>query len=209
MRGVHIKDAELTQFDDETRQDHFYLRREDDCFYFIEYTSGKGYDYSEANGFISNLKKSPTLRGTFQWKHKERAINDAARTLSRKLPEGWRSKSTFVPVPPSDAKDDPEYDDRMTRVLKKLGVDVRELVYQKESMEPTHALEDRHTVQELVENYEIDEEQVEPTPTHLVIVDDMVTAGAHFRAMCIVLGNRLPGVPISGLFLARRVFAED
>jgi len=132
-----------------------------------------------------------------------------ATTLSRELSREWSSNSTFVPVPPSKAKDHPEYDDRMTRVLKKLGVDVRELVYQKESMAPTHTSDERHSIQELVENYEIDEKLAKPIPTHIVIADDMVTAGAHFRAMRKVLGNRFPGVPISGVFLARRVFSKN
>jgi len=44
--------------------------------------------------------------------------------------------------------------------------------------------DDRHTIQELVGNYEIDEEFAEPRPTHIVIFDDMMTAGTHFRGSC-------------------------
>ena len=204
-----VNDAELTKFNHETRQDHYHLTAADDCFYFIEYTRGKPFNYSKANGFINNLKKNPKTRGTWQWKHKKGAINDAAKTLLRELPDDWLSDSTFVPVPPSKAKNHPEYDDRMLQVLGKLGVDVRELVHQTQSMEATHVSEDRHSVGRLVENYQIDEDQTEPPPTHIVIVDDMVTAGAHFRAMCRVLDERFPGVPISGVFLARRVFPKD
>jgi len=204
-----MEHAKLTRFDDKARQDHHYLTSDDDCFYFIEYTSHKPFNYSKANSFINNLKKSPETRKTWQWRHKLRAINVAAKTLLREFPDDWISDSTFVPVPPSKAKDHPEYDDRMIQILGKLDVDVRELVHQKKSMEATHVSEDRHSVDDLVENYEIDEDQCEPTPTHIVIVDDMVTAGAHFRAMCTVLGNRFPGVPISGVFLARRVFPGD
>jgi len=38
------------------------------------------------------------------------------------------------------------------------------------------------------------------------ILDDVLTAGTHFRAMQTVLSDRFPGVPIIGLFVARRVF---
>jgi predicted amidophosphoribosyltransferase len=98
----------------------------------------------------------------------------------------------------------------MLQVLRGLGnADVRELVIQTESMEATHVSDQRHTINELVANYEIDEDQAEPEPTHIVIVDDMMTAGAHFRAMARVLGERFPAVPISGVFLARRIFPEN
>src|SRR6267378_5684098 len=204
-----VNDAKLTDFNDKSRKDHHYLRAEDDCYYLIEYTRGKSFDYSNANSFINNLKKSPKTRGTWQWRHKQKAIRVAAKTLLRELPDEWLSDSTFVPVPPSKAKNHPEYDDRMLQVLGKPGVDVRELVHQTQRIEATHVSEDRHSVGRLVENYQIDEDQTEPPPTHIVIVDDMVTAGAHFRAMCRVLDERFPGVPISGVFLARRVFPKD
>jgi hypothetical protein len=202
MNGTPLK-----KFDDDDRGDHALLRADDDCRYFLEYTKGKRFDFSEANGFISNLKKSPKKRGTYEWKHKLRAIADAAKTLEIEIPKAWLEDSTFVPVPPSKAEDHAEYDDRMAQILRKIkGIDVRELVHQKESMAATHVSDERHTVTELAANYEIDEDEVEPTPGHIVIVDDMITAGAHFRAMSRVIGRRFPDVPISGLFLARRVF---
>lgn len=45
--------------------------------------------------------------------------------------------------------------------------------------------------------------------THIVIIDDMITAGAHLKAMSRVLRERFPGVPISGVFLAKRVIPDD
>lgn len=205
-----MRDAVLTQFDEEARQDHYHMTAEDDCYYFVEFIKGAGYG-PPGNNFINNLKKKPSKRGTYEWRHKLRAIDDAAETLRRELPDEWLENSTFVPIPPSKAKDHPEYDDRMSQVLSKLGenVDVRELVYQTESMDETHILLERHSIEALVENYEIDQNEVRPKPTHIVIMDDVMTAGKHFRAMCRVLEERFPGVPISGVFLARRVFPED
>lgn len=204
-----MNDAKLTDFNDKSRKDHHYLRAEDDCYYLIEYTRGKSFDYSNANSFINNLKKSPKTRGTWQWRHKQKAIRVAAKTLLRELPDEWLSDSTFVPVPPSKAKNHPEYDDRMLQILAKLNVDVREVVYQTHTMTAAHESENRHSVDELAENYEIDEDQTEPAPTHIVIIDDMITAGAHFRAVSRVLHERFPDVPISGVFLARRIFSDD
>lgn len=207
-----MKDSSMKAFDEETSEIHHYLREGDDCHYFIEYTARKPFDYSDANNFINNLKKSPNKRNSpWEWRWKVKAIDDAAEALARELPKEWLSDSTFVPVPPSKAKDDPEYDDRMWQILTKLGgsVDVRELVYQKTSMEATHVSDDRHSIGDLVENYEIDEDLIDPAPTHLVVVDDMMTVGAHFRAMVQVLEERFPGIPISGVFLARRIFPAE
>jgi hypothetical protein len=204
-----MEDATLTEFNDETRPLHAFLTANDDCYYFVEFIKGAGYG-PPGNSFINNLKKKPSKRNTWEWPYKVGAIRTASRTLLRELPADWLSDSTFVPVPPSKARGHAEYDDRMLQVLLGLGdTDVRELVIQTESMDATHVSDQRHTINELVANYEIDEDQTEPEPTHIVIVDDMVTAGAHFRAMARVLGERFPAVPISGVFLARRIFPEN
>jgi len=204
-----MRDAVLIEFDNDTRQAHFHLTPDDDCYYFVEFVKGAGFG-PPGNNFINNLKKKPSKRGTWEWQHKLRAIEEAAITLRPELPKEWLSDATFVSNPPSKARDDPEYDDRMLQVLKKLGreVDVRELVIQTHSMDATHVSEQRHSIDTLVEIYEIQEDLVRPKPTHIVIVDDMITAGNHFRAMCRVLEQRFPQVPLSGVFLARRVLPE-
>jgi len=205
-----MKNAAMIKFDDGSRNAHHHLSPDDDCYYFVEYVKGAGYG-PPGNDFINNLKKKPSKRGTYEWVHKLRAIDAAAETLRRELPDDWLENSTFVPIPPSKGNNHPEYDDRMSLVLNKLGahVDVRELVYQNESMDETHTLQDRHSIETLVENYEIDEDHVRPKPKHIVIVDDVMTSGKHFRAMCRVLEERFHRVPISGVFFARRVFPED
>src|SRR3546814_4655332 len=42
-----------------------------------------------------------------------------------------------------------------------------------------------------------------PAPQAIGIVDDVLTAGTHYRAMHNVLAARFPNVPIIGLFVAR------
>jgi hypothetical protein len=201
---------EMVQIDDGTRVDHFYLSPQDDCYYFLEFVKGAGYGPT-GNSFINNLKKAPSKRGTWEWSHKLAAIDSAAKAILRDVPRRWRERSTFVPIPPSKARGHVEYDDRMWQVLQRLGTDIdaRELVIQRQSMNATHVSENRHSIEMLVQNYEIDESKAFPIPTHLVILDDMVTAGSHFRAISRVLEARFPGVPISGVFLARRVFPNE
>jgi len=91
------------------------------------------------------------------------------------------------------------------------GQDVRNLVIQNVTMVANHAREagDRATVEELLTAYSIDESLANPEPGIIGIVDDMLTAGTHYRAMQIVLSNRFPKATIIGLFVARRIFPDD
>jgi predicted amidophosphoribosyltransferase len=110
-------------------------------------------------------------------------------------------------VPPSRIKTDDLYDDRVVQILQKLGeaVDVREVVTQTTDYDPSHGMEVRLGPDDLYELYEIDMELLEPTPTSLVVVDDVLTTGAHFKAMKRILNMAFPEVPLIGVFVARRV----
>lgn len=202
--------AQLMEFGPDELQDHHHLQGTDDCHFYLEYTSRRGFSYSDTNAFILNLKKKMSTQGTWQWAHKRRAIKDAARLLGTTLPQEWVQNSTFVPIPPSKARNDPEYDPRMTQILHEVGgLDVRELIFQTESLEATHNLEDRHTIQDLLRVYKIDETLAAPRPTHIILLDDVVTGGTHFKAAKHVLETRFRGIPVAGVFLARRIFPGD
>jgi hypothetical protein len=196
----------LTKIDDLNRPDHYRLDRTDECYFIGEYTAGRGYLHSATNQLILNLKKSVDRRGLPEWGYKERDILRAAATLRASLNPEFLAVATFVPVPPSRIVGDPLYDDRMTQVLRALGpaADVRELVRQIETMQDAHSAEHRPGPDALYENYYIDTAVAEPAPTVIAIVDDVLTTGAHFKAMYRILAETL-AVPIIGIFLARRV----
>ena len=197
---------------DETNiDDHSLLRLDDECYHFLEYTSGAGYEFGKSNQLITNLKKSPLRRGRPEYRYKNLAIRQCSVWVRDAAGDDWLRTGTLVPVPPSKARDHLEYDDRMVRVLKgirrQFPVDVRELVVQTETIRAAHeSPDDRPTVDELIAIYEIDEARADPAPQVIAIVDDVLTAGVHYRAMHRVLSRRFPGVPIVGLFIARRVF---
>lgn len=212
--GAPLAEQLRLQRIDETHRDlHSYLTADDECYFAHEYTSGKDYSFGDTNNFISNLKKSPKTKGTPQYKYRLRAISRAADTLSTTISEKWLRSAVLVPVPPSKAADHPEYDDRMLRICQGIrrggtGADVREIVRQRESRDAAHQSDSRPTPDELVKNYEIDESKCLPVPAAIGIVDDVLTAGTHFRAMRTVLSARFPGIPIVGFFLARRIRPE-
>ena len=72
-------------------------------------------------------------------------------------------------------------------------------------MKPAHDSDVRPGPNELAAVYTLSEEIAEPIPVSLVLVDDMLTTGAHFKAAQRILLRRFPQVPVFGLFIARRV----
>jgi predicted amidophosphoribosyltransferase len=198
----------LSEVDDSNRSDHTRLQGDDKCLFMFEYTSGRDYSFSATNDLINNLKKKPTASQA-QLRYKAGAINRCATELREALNPKWLDIATIVPVPGSKAADHP--DNRIERVARLIrpGLDVRNLVLQSETTAAAHevgGIGERVTVEELVNLYQINEALAQPPPTTIGVLDDVLTAGTHFRAMKVVLAHRFPGIPITGLFVARRVF---
>jgi hypothetical protein len=202
----------LSKVDELILDQHGSLTAEDECHYLLEWTKGGGYSASATNQLIANLKKTNDKKGTVGYHYKEEAIETAAYNLRNAINAGWLRQATLVPIPPSACRTDPNYDDRMTKMLHALTRgqaqrDIRELIIHRETTIPAHISGDfRPTVAEIRANYEIDESLAEPPPKVIGIFDDILTAGSHFRAAKLVLTERFPGVPIVGVFIARRIF---
>jgi predicted amidophosphoribosyltransferase len=192
---------------------HYHLNSDDRCGFLIEFTSHKGYEFSAANSLILNLKKKPSLRSTGPWRFKVQDIKRCSLRLGDAMNHNWLKRATLVPIPPSKVKTDPDYDDRIEAICKGIPtdfeIDVRNIVKQTESYTPSHESEDhRITVDELLKIYEIDEAVAAPVPTEIGIVDDVLTAGVHYRAMHTILSERFPDAKIYGFFIARRVLPD-
>ena len=101
------------------------------------------------------------------------------------------------------------YDDRLMQMLRVLGtglpLDIREMISQRESTEAAHSTESRPRVDELCDNYVIEESLVDPAPRVIGVIDDVLTTGSHFKAAQRLLRSRFPAVNIYGIFVARRV----
>lgn len=192
---------------------HSFLHEDDECYFLIEYTSNSDYSFSKANNLISNLKKEPSKKGKAEWRYKVEAMNLCSKAFGEAINRNWLNGAVLVPVPPSKAKTDPEYDDRMKAICEAIpadfDVDVRELIVQSASYEAFHVGGHRLKPDELVEIYEIDEDVTNPEPVKIGIVDDVITNGSHYRAMHTVLKERFPNAHIVGFFVARRVFPPN
>jgi len=184
------------------------LRKEDECYYLREYTPHAGYDFSTTNNLIQNLKKPVARRGLAEYQYKEQAIDRAGRELKSAINLNFLRSVTLVPMPPSCAKDDVDYDDRMLRIINVMvqgvSADVRELIFQTLSHPPYHGGAPRNPVA-LAHYYAIDEALADPEPITLAVFDDILTTGAHFRAAKRILLERFPSADVIGFFLARCV----
>ena len=199
----------LTAINDLTRGGHWYLRRTDVCRYLGAYAAGKGAAHSATNRLILDFKKPVSRRRGRNPPQKDKAIAAAAAALRRALEASLLDRAVFVPVPPSKTRDDDGYDDRLVHMLRAVRperpLDVRELIVQTRSVEPTHRRSARLRASDIEAMYGIDEALAMPEPGVVVVVDDLLTSGAHFRAAQRVLSRRFPDIDVVGLFLARRV----
>ena len=202
----------LKKIDELTIDEHYYIVEGDLCYYFGEYTSNTSYNYSRTNNLISNFKKPISVNGTPQWKYKTNAILDVSKMLIDNLKFEDSSDIILVPIPPSKKKCDANYDDRLTKVLKRYenhtGVKLREVIKIKENMESFHAGA-RLNPSVLLSNLEIDESQCDFDKTTFILFDDVITTGSHFKACEQLLKSRFSKCRVIGVFIARRNFEEE
>lgn len=209
MKSASTFPRRLTKIDDLTRADHSYLAAADACYFLGEYTARKGYAVSATNQLVFNLKKGMERRDRPEWRYKAEAIQKAAQALHDALNDRVRQTLTFVPVPPSKAKTDPLYDDRLVQVLQAIwpgqGADIREMFVQPASTDAVHDRDDRPTPAELEARYVLDRALLQPKPQTIAVLDDMITTGAHFVAIRNILRREFPDTRIIGIFITRRV----
>lgn len=190
---------------------HTRLTADDQIHYLFEYVSHKGPAFSRTNALIADLKVKPRGAAPTEAQSKEQAIIQCAEALRSALDPVWLRDATVVPMPSSKALDHPDHDDRMERICIALGreVDVRSLLRQRYSLPAAHEASkgERPSVDKLFRIMAVGETRVEPVPNHIVVVDDVLTSGTHYRAAHQRLRTHFPDLPISGLFIARRKFA--
>jgi len=191
---------------EEHRTEHKYLTGEDECFYLLEYDP---YRFDGVKELLKNLKLTVALKGTTEWNRKQKAIEATAGLLSTAIP-AFQHFTTLVPVPPSKKKDDPLYDDRLVSVLKQFcglrrDCDVRELIVGRDNYTPFHESSTRLTPGELLPLLRMNELPDGDNAGHLMLLDDVISTGCHFKACKTLLTTTFPHATVSGLFIARRI----
>lgn len=193
----------LTKMDELIKKDHCYLDESDECVFFGEYFPSEHPSWREQpiNSLIHNIKKCPSQKSSPYYSYKTRDINRVGETLKK-----WDLKSfIIVPVPPSKLKTDPLYDDRLIQILDIGAPYYKELIVLKESRETFHESSGKRlNPDELKEKLEIDEDYIRKNNKPIVIFDDVITTGSHYKAIKNMILSINPNTIVYGLFIARR-----
>jgi predicted amidophosphoribosyltransferase len=192
----------LQKIEEHQLADHYYLSAEDTCYYFGEFTARGGYSAGEINQLIFNYK-DPRANARYRAK----AVSKVGHLVGN---IGNIADYTVVPIPPSKSKTDAEYDGRLCESLEITKtlvpeLDFKEVVSQKESMTASHIAGVRPKPEELKSNYECDTDLLDQCQKNIIVFDDMLTAGAHFRAMSDLLKEGRSDLEVIGLFVSRRI----
>jgi len=196
--------------DESTHLYHFPNHQEFYLFYGRIYTPRQGYSYSPTNRLILNLKKSPHA-SEVELRYKASAIQQFAQEVIS-LFSHFKPESSFmlVPMPPSKAKSHLDYDNRLEQVAaivasQLTNVSVLPILLTCQSSEGYHTNSTSRNPNELYELMGIDEncKSSYQEGKILVVIDDVLTSGAHFSAAQRHLQETFPESRIIGIFWAK------
>lgn len=201
------------KIDPSNRAAHSYLADGDECFFFHEYTAREGPKFSAGNQLVWNLKKPVTQANQPHYRYKQTAITQAAELLRAAFDRSpWvYTQATIAAIPPSKPPGHAEYDDRMSRVVTQTcagkAADVRELFTLARAYDASHKSESgtRLKPHELQALYTLTPGAPRQT---IILVDDVLTTGAHFVACRNVIRAAHPNARVIGFFVARRVVPD-
>lgn len=173
------------------------------------YTVGQNYSYSRTNNLISNLKSLPG--DPSRSKYKKEAIQTFADEVCRLLSTYAGHSISLVPMPPSKSAGEPDYDDRIDQVAANISNRLSHtkylpLLYRTRSVpcahqnpqikrSPSQIYGDLSINESIAVNYD--------EGACLMILDDVLTSGAHFSAARQRLLDRFPNADVRGLFWAK------
>lgn len=206
--------CKLLKIDKTTLSQHNHLSSDDQCFHIFSYRPKVGFNHG-SNSLILNFKKSMDRKSFPEWRYKAQAIKEISKYFRDVFPLDYLLNCTLIPIPPSKIEGDILYDDRMLQVLNGLypnqGLDIRPLLQLTENYTPSHISSSaRITPQELKQKININTELLDiPLKNTIIIFDDVIAAGTHFKACKEILLDYTPSLDIYGVFVARREIIDD
>ena len=172
-------------------------------FYMHEKLKG-GYELSPVNQKIVNFKHKREKFGTGCWKHKIAACQEFAEDLAT-----LDSDVVITAIPTSKHLDDPDFDPRFKMLFNKLRPLVshfqiiENLIVRTETVQALHA-ENSSTHRNpdtIIQKLHI-ADNAPSELDELVLVDDVLTSGANFKACERLLKQHYPNIRVYGLFWA-------
>jgi len=182
-----------------------WLTRDDECYYAREFTVRGGYQASQTNQLIFNLKKTIDRQGQPDWPYKQQAIAQFAKELASLLTRA----GVVMCIPPSKPKDDPFYDNRLDDVLNKL-VQYNPKIQVVSPIVRTTAVKAKHEGGPRDPDIELQSLHwqgltVPRVPSYMILVDDIITSGSSFNACRQLILHNVPNVRVIGVFWARAI----
>ena len=174
------------------------------CLYTRDYISGGGFE-GEANQLILNFKKSLDKKGTAQWQHRDRAVRLFAQEIASIVPD---VPMHFMAIPGSKPWEHSENNQRFQDLFKELKR-IRPKILFHWPINCRKAIKGSsqggtRSPKEIMDNYKwagfscnINE------ISKIIIVDDVITSGAHFRACVDYLKEQGFKGEITGVFWAK------
>jgi hypothetical protein len=80
--------ARLSILDTLIRADHFYIAKDDQCYFLWEWVLAP-YAENPTTNLIGNLQKEPRFEETGAWRYKIEAIAWAAKAIGQVIPSSW------------------------------------------------------------------------------------------------------------------------
>ena len=210
--GDPLVPAALIRLDEASRADHIYLTASDRCAFLAQYCSGGGNRNSSCHRLIRNFKCEPSRARSDhrRGRRKQEAIAILSSWLRHAVPRRLVESCTWIPIPPSQRAEDPGFDDRLACTLRLAfegyDADVRSVLLQTRSTPRDHAGHARLSEQALFEILRINLAVLAERAVRgrVVLFDDVLTSGKHFKCCERRLKEALPDTPIAGIFLMRR-----
>lgn len=166
------------------RQQLPHIKKNDFWVYAREYLSGTGYQGGPTNSLVLDFKKSPSKKQTIEHEYRKKAIYEFKKEIEMLL--NPKIPAVLTSVPSSKKKDHPEYDNRFEDLFKEILKShphwmVEWPVEIKTTTLPAH-ISGKRDPDTLKKNY-IWKGFNHKEPKILYIFDDIITTGAHLRAL--------------------------
>ena len=187
----------------------------DDCLYLLEYKSAD-FTLNAGNDQISNFKKCPCASNNGELYYKGEAIKDFSTQLNELLTCIIKKEAFLLPIPTSKKRNDDCFDDRLEQVMNNV-VDNNKKIQSMHNLIANYPCikfsgnpEQRRGDRDLLEfKREIEINRIDGIDNiTLVLLEDMITTGLHFRAYSDKIKESYPNISIKGIFWARRVWND-
>ena len=207
-----------TYLDPILRSTRAHLTKNDLCYYYL-IRDGRGWDdgpHAEANQLIINFKHDPQKYEAHSWPmhYKRQAIRTLAGYVSSFFVAQrgvlGDTKVFIVPIPTSKPRSSQGHDTRMDDLCRIVEGNVPWVSYlplldTKRDIGKAHKQSGSRDPVVLAQNMACGEMPRSNAERCVVLVDDVLTTGAHYAACKQVIRSKFPDVVIIGLFLSVHV----